>query len=185
MDAAQKLFAKKGFKHVKMEEIAQKSEFTRKTLYSYFNNKEDLFLEVFIRISRQRWNFLVEEMKRVEDGLPRIQAFGEANYKYTITNSEHFKMIVYLDHYGMDFGIVNNKLQNEILEAREEIFLLLQTAYKKGQQDGTIRADLDIDRNQLYLGLSLRTMLNEIVLGYQDREFYFGFLELFLDSIKA
>jgi len=185
MDAAQKLFAGKGFKNVKMEEIAKEAEFTRKTLYAYFNSKEDLYLEVFIRISKQRWSFLNNEMKKVDNGLPRIREVGKANYDYTVANPEHFKMIVYLDHYGMDFSIKNNDLQNEMMKARKEIVETLHSAYRKGQQDGFIRSDLDIDKNQIYLGLSLRTMLNEIVLAYHDKKFYFDFLELFLDSISS
>jgi len=185
LDAAEKLFAEKGFKHVTMAEIAKAAEFTRKTIYSYFASKEDLYLEAFARIATQRWGYLVAEMKKTENGLPRIQAFGNANYDYTMANPEHFKMIVYLDHYGMDFKIKSNNIQGIINEARTEIMELLDFAYKHGQADGSIRADLDISKNQIYLGLSLRTMLNEIVLGYCERDFYFDFLELFIDAIKT
>ncbi len=142
-------------------------------------------MEVFIRISQQRWNYLSEAMKQAEVGIPCIRTFGEANYEYTIANPEHFKMIVYLDHYGLDFKKINPKLQQEIEAERKEIMQLLQASYNKGQKNDTIRLDLDISRNQIYLTLSLRTMLNEIVLGYQNREFYFGFLELFLDAIRS
>ena len=185
MDAARKLFAEKGFNNVKMEDIAKASEFTRKTLYAYFKNKSDLYLQVFLQVSKERWSYLIEEMKKSEDGLKRIKAFGVANYQFTIANVEHFKMIVYLDHYGMDFGEVGEVVDNQLIQARKEIVQLLKESYIKGQNDGTIRKDLDISTNQTYLALTLRTMLNEVVLGYQNKKFYDDFLELFLESIKT
>ncbi|MDO9578357.1 MAG: TetR/AcrR family transcriptional regulator [Candidatus Cloacimonadales bacterium] len=185
MDAAEKLFAEKGFSHVKMEEIAKEAEFTRKTLYAYFSHKEDLYRQVFLNIAIQRWNFLVEKMKVVENGIPRIRAFGEANYEYTIANPEHFKLIVHIDQKGIQPEAHDDIFQIKINNARKEIQQLLRDAYAFGQQQGNIRSDLNVQRNIVHLSISLRSMLNEIVLGYEEKEFYDEFLELFIEALKV
>ena len=44
--AAEVIFFEKGFENASMDEIAKSSEFTKRTLYKYFINKEDLFFAV-------------------------------------------------------------------------------------------------------------------------------------------
>jgi len=184
MDAAEKLFAERGFINIKMEDIAREAEFTRKTLYSYFTNKDDLFREVFLRFSILRWDFLAEKILLAEDGIPRIRAFGQANYEYTMANPEHFKLMFYIDHQGTKFIPYNSDFDMKLLEGRKEIMRILEEAYVFGQLNQTIRSDLNIKRNQIHLSITLRSILNEIVLGYEDRDFYFDYLELFLRAIQ-
>ncbi|MFC1898679.1 TetR/AcrR family transcriptional regulator [Candidatus Cloacimonadota bacterium] len=174
----------KARKKLEIMEAAEASEFTRKTLYAYFQNKADLYRQVFLNISIQRWNFLVEKMNSAENGIPRIRAFGQANYEYTIANPEHFKMIVHIDQKGVQPQAHDKTFQLKINDARKEIQQLLRGAYSFGQDEGNIRSDLNVGRNIVHLSISLRAMLNEIVLGYEDREFYFDFLELFIKAIK-
>lgn len=185
MEAAERLFAEKDFENVKMEDVARESEFTRKTLYAYFSNKEDLYRQVYLNISIQRWNFLVEKMKPAENGIPRIQAYGQANYEYAIANPQHFKMIVHIDQKGIQSEAHNDIFQKQINAARVEIRQLLREAYTFGQSNGTIRKALNINRNITQLSIGLRAMLNEIVLGYEEKEFYDDYLELFINALKV
>jgi len=185
MEAAEKLFAEKGFENVKMEDVAKASEFTRKTLYAYFKNKDDLYRQVFLNIASQRWDFLVNEMKLSDDGIPRIRAFGQANYEYTIANPEHFKLIVHIDQKGIQSQHHDEVFQKKMNKARTGIRQLLNDAYIFGQNNGTIRNDLNVRRNKVHMAISLRAMLNEIILGYEDKEFYDEFLELLIDAIKV
>ena len=43
VEAARKLFYKFGFKKVSMDEIAREAGVTKKTVYTYFSSKEELF----------------------------------------------------------------------------------------------------------------------------------------------
>ncbi|RKY57461.1 MAG: TetR/AcrR family transcriptional regulator, partial [Candidatus Latescibacterota bacterium] len=46
LEAAGRVFARKGFAGATMDEIAQEAEFSKAALYLYFKNKEDLFLSL-------------------------------------------------------------------------------------------------------------------------------------------
>ncbi|GAJ99823.1 TetR/AcrR family transcriptional regulator [Geomicrobium sp. JCM 19055] len=46
VEIAKKVFIKKGFVHTSMQDIMDKAGISRGTLYSYFDNIEDVFLEV-------------------------------------------------------------------------------------------------------------------------------------------
>lgn len=61
VDVARELFARKGIEATTMNDIAQASERGRRTLYTYFRNKEDIYYAV-IQSELER---LSEEMDRV------------------------------------------------------------------------------------------------------------------------
>jgi AcrR family transcriptional regulator len=55
LDAAEELFARKGFSGAALEDIADAAGYTRGAIYAHFGGKEELFLAV---IERQRQRFL-------------------------------------------------------------------------------------------------------------------------------
>lgn len=55
LDAAEELFARKGFSGAPLEEIAETAGYTRGAIYAHFGGKEELFLAV---IERHRQRFL-------------------------------------------------------------------------------------------------------------------------------
>lgn len=61
IDAARKLFARKGVERTTMNDIAKESQKGRRTLYTYFTSKEDLFLAVV----ETELDVLIEKMKEV------------------------------------------------------------------------------------------------------------------------
>jgi len=54
LDAAIKIFAKKGFYEATLDEVAQEAEFSKGALYLYFSNKEDL-LATIVSDSLEKW----------------------------------------------------------------------------------------------------------------------------------
>jgi len=49
IDAAEKVFMKKGFENATMEDIAEEAEFSKGTLYTYFQSKNELCLSIVLR----------------------------------------------------------------------------------------------------------------------------------------
>jgi len=54
LDAAIKVFAKKGFYEATLDEVAQEAEFSKGAIYLYFSNKEDL-LATIVSDSLEKW----------------------------------------------------------------------------------------------------------------------------------
>lgn len=61
IDTARELFSNKGYKQVSMDEIAKVSGVTKRTIYSYFKDKNDLIKY-----------FLYEELNKMRDMLVKI-----------------------------------------------------------------------------------------------------------------
>ena len=62
IEAARKLFYQFGFKKVSMDEIAREAGVTKKTIYMYFNSKEEL-LKYFIEEEIKEMRQIVEEVE--------------------------------------------------------------------------------------------------------------------------
>ena len=62
IQAAAQIFSEKGFEKTTLDEIAEKSEFSKGSLYNFFKNKEDLFLSTLeIGVNK-----LIKQMRLVE-----------------------------------------------------------------------------------------------------------------------
>src|SRR5215218_3175383 len=61
LDAAEEVFGAKGFHDTTLKEVAELAEFSVGSVYSFFENKDDLFLQVFLRRGAE----LLPEMERV------------------------------------------------------------------------------------------------------------------------
>lgn len=122
--AAKRLLGKYGYKRVSMDEIAREAGVTKKTVYSYFKNKEE-FLKYFL-------NEEVQNMKKiVEDTEEEDKSFFENLHKticeiikYTqkrnflqiiMEESESFKNPVIIEN----LKVINNAIQNYIKEKLE------------------------------------------------------------------
>ncbi|MEJ2296241.1 MAG: TetR/AcrR family transcriptional regulator [Candidatus Lokiarchaeota archaeon] len=83
IEAAEKLFLNQGYENTSMDEIAHASEFSKGTLYNYFNSKEDLYLV----IAKKAYKILIELTKKFtqneEPGMPQIKQIGYAYYEFT------------------------------------------------------------------------------------------------------
>ena len=63
VDTARKLFGKYGYKRVSMDEIAREANVTKKTIYSYFKSKEDVYFAV-----------IESELERLSDKMDEVAA---------------------------------------------------------------------------------------------------------------
>lgn len=74
LDAASRLFATRHFHAVRMDDIAAEAEVAKGTLYSYFEDKEALYLALLTRASGQFATRLREATNRARDPRARLEA---------------------------------------------------------------------------------------------------------------
>lgn len=141
INAAEKIFIKKSYSDASMEEIAKECEFTRKTLYQYFQNKEDLYYAVVIRGFTKLLDYFKKEIKNGNTGFEKLENLGFAYYKFYKDFPGTLNLMNYV-------GYVKSKKEN--MYKREEFNkitnLVAQTIAKiidEGKLDGSIRSDID------------------------------------------
>jgi len=141
ISAAEKIFINTGFEKASMDEIASEAQFTRKTVYQHFMNKEDLYIAVVVRGFKQLLSSIHQEEKVGNNGFEKLRHMGFAYYQFYKIHPDTFRLMNLVGHikskeessyYHQEFNKVNNIITEEIVKVINE-----------GKVDGSIRDDLD------------------------------------------
>lgn len=87
------LFQAKGYRGVSVDEICQQSKITKPTLYYYFHNKEDLYLQMMLRRLRGYRTILEQEISlkmRLEQLSEHILAQFQISVQTMLRDMDHF-----------------------------------------------------------------------------------------------
>lgn len=96
LDAARYLFARDGYDAVTMRAIAERIEYSPRTIYLHFADKEDLVREL-CRHDFQAFGTGMAKAARVQDPVERIKAIGLAYAKFGIENKNHYRLMFMTD----------------------------------------------------------------------------------------
>src|SRR6266545_2145057 len=70
LDAAEEVFGRKGFHETTLKEVAELAEFSVGSVYSFFESKDDLFRQIFVRRGDQ---FMVAMRQALADDAPPLE----------------------------------------------------------------------------------------------------------------
>lgn len=141
INAAEKVFTEMGFNGASMEAIAKESQFTRKTIYQYFTDKEDLLFTVMIRGFERLLFSLKNAMAEGDTGYDKLKHLTNAYFKFYKESPNTLNLMNYVGYIKptaentakrTEFNKVSNDLAQEIAKVIDE-----------GKADGSIRTDFD------------------------------------------
>jgi len=135
LEAAEKIFAKKGFYPTTIEEVAKKARLAKGTIYLYFNSKEDLFFLVIERKLDILLSKVEEELKGPGSPSQRIKRVIAVHLKFLEENGDFFKIME-----GFSESLkekLEKKLKNRVIQKQsyyiEMLGKLIQEAINKGE----------------------------------------------------
>ena len=136
IEAAVKVFAKKGFYNAKVSEIAREASVADGTIYLYFKNKDDILISLFEE-KMHSWIEKVEAvLSDVEDPLEKLRAFV----------AQHLWMIKD-DKYIAEVMQIELRQSSKFMRRYEpvkylEYLDLIGKIIEEGKQVGAIRQDV-------------------------------------------
>jgi len=142
IDSAEELFFTKGYRATSMDQIAQKAEVAKGTLYLYFNNKKELYYAVGNRAMDCLKEMFIEESRTVSDGLERLTAYAKAFLKFRVKYPDYYDFII--DYQSERYKL--NKQGKEIITTyadSAQLFKMIINSIKEGQADGSIKINLE------------------------------------------
>ncbi len=192
VSSAERLFCEKGFDTVSVDEIAREAEFTKRTLYHYFNSKHDLFFAVALRSYRNLAAFCQRGFDTGKTGFDRLSSGLYAYLEYT---QSHPGIRYVMSEVGrLRRSTSDSPNLQKWLEFDAQLFSDVADVIKQGMKDGTIRSDLDPMKGTfsiIFLSTGFFRLLAETGEHFADHfdidvnEFGRDSLELLLDAVRA
>ncbi len=149
VDGAEVVFFEKGYAKASISNICKTVNCSRTTLYSYFENKENLYLAVVNKSFKKFWKHFSHLKLDGKNGLEQIIAFADGYVIFSSQFPKNYMMI--LEFYGLLKRANNKKLQSktdtilfnctffeEVKRNAEKPIAYLVKTIKEGQQDGSI-----------------------------------------------
>lgn len=135
VDVARQLFAKMGVENTTMNDIAMASQKGRRTLYTYFKSKEEIYLAVV----ESELDILSDTMKRVvEKDVPADEKLMEMIY----THLDAVKEVVYRNGtLRADFFRDTWRVEKVRKRFDAKQVLLFREVLREGQKEGLFRID--------------------------------------------
>jgi AcrR family transcriptional regulator len=157
LDAAVRVFARRGYHTSRVGDIAEEAGIAHGLLYHYFSSKEEVLQTVF----RENWSLLVTAFHHIEtsDEPPRERLAGIA--KVLLRTWRNYPDLVRV----MVREVARSpQLHGQVDEIREA-FKVIQRIIEAGQADGSFRSDVDARLSSWVFYGSLEEILTGWVLG--------------------
>ncbi len=132
LDAALRLFARKGFESASVREIVKAAEVARPTLYHYFGSKEGLYLELVERLCATVEESILHSMVPQGTARVRLRAFVLNILDSIIedASNQRFFFTIVLDPRRNILSSFHERMRNFIAAVVE---LLLEEGVEKGE----------------------------------------------------
>ncbi len=137
LQAAEGIFCEKGYDAASMEEIAAAAQFTRKTLYQYFTNKEDLYFAVALKGFKKLSVYISKASERETTGYKKVCQSSAGYYRFFKENPTMLKLMGYIGHVRKR-AASNSDREKELIQYNQKLFESISTSLTEGIQDGSI-----------------------------------------------
>jgi AcrR family transcriptional regulator len=163
VEAAERIIFSKGYDDATLDDIAEKAELSKGTLYLYFKNKEELYLAVLLRGFDILHGMFQEAVRQNVKGIERLLAIGRAYIRFYHEHHHYFINLLFFEnrHLMLD---KQNRYEKECVEKVNAIFNILITAVQAGIDDGTVREDIDPIKTALLLWAQTNGVLQTLVM---------------------
>ncbi len=138
LDAAEEVFASKGYHEATIKEIAQLAEFSVGAVYGFFEHKDDLFVQIYLRRGAEFMDGMRELMKT--DRPAHEQMHRLADYQINFFREHPNFGRLYLRASAVILGDVESKIDQLVADRYAEAVQLQCDMFTAGQRDGTFRA---------------------------------------------
>lgn len=137
LDAAEEVFGAKGFHDTTLKEIAELAEFSVGSVYSFFENKDDLFLSVFARRGAEFMPGMQEAAESGADAPAQLHALVDYEVGF-FRRHPHFGRL-YLRASSSSLPGVELPLSKATAENFERAMELQAGVFRRGQEAGALR----------------------------------------------
>jgi AcrR family transcriptional regulator len=182
LDAAEEVFGRKGFHETTLKEVAELAEFSVGSVYSFFENKDDLFRQIFVRRGDQ---FMVAMRGALADEAPALEQLHrlvdlEVGF---FREHPHFGKL-FLRHSSATMLSTERHADAAVVANYDDAMQLQAEVFQRGQKSGAMRKGDPEVLARLFSGLisAYQAMDPAVVSGAEGERFPLDQLHDLVDS---
>lgn len=167
ISAAAKLFGTAGYQGASMEQIAREAGISPATIYQYFKNKQDLYLQVLCTVLDGLKDAAAKELEEHENPVLRLRAFIHSRINFFLSNPGLYKLVLFQ---RWNFILENSIGEYEELARRYLDYLgTLCSLLEDLGSDHPLRRDLNRDKIAYFLlEVTLASVFHRLVTGRRE-----------------
>lgn len=162
--AAEKVFFEKGYEQSTMDEVAKAAEYSKRTLYSYFQSKEQLLHAIIFRAFRtlnEMINRVLGDQTTLK-GLSKLKLLGKKYIQFMSLYPNYFKTIIYYNSSKSELP-ANDEFRKASDREGEITLSYLVNVIQEGIDDKSIRNDVNIRKTAFVLYANIIGISNLIL----------------------
>lgn len=159
LKAAEQVFFEKGLAQATMDEIAERAELSKGTLYLYYGSKEDLYLGVECR-GKQILQEMFEDAAATGQGaVERLQNMGKAYFEFYQRYRDYFRMFAFSENNQLH-SQVSEEMLTECSASGQKIGQVMAEVIQAGIKEGVFRQELDPFEMTIILWLTSKGIID-------------------------
>ena len=139
--AAKNLILEQGYDQTSMQEVADRAELSKGTLYLYFESKDALLIEIAGFILNEVQKKFRNVMKQDQNGFALVKDLGEALIEFVQSHPDYMKTLIMFDAKTVGNALEDHPCHREYEETAQELLMTWTRAIQVGMQDGSIATD--------------------------------------------
>lgn len=154
IDAAERVFFTKGYDAATMDDVAREAEFSKRTVYVYFNSKEQIYFEIMVRGYKQLIQMLESGLaeRKPANAIEKMRQLSDSIYRFSQEHPDYFYAIMQYENSEQDFiKGVPAESRDECYALGEKILGYLTGTLQWGMEEGVFLSDLDVQKTALVL----------------------------------
>ena len=140
LDAAERLYAEKGWEAVTMDQVARSARLSRALLYLYFGDKEELLFGISERALKVLTERFEQAQAREPTGMRQVEAIGRAYMAYAHEFPHYFDACARFQAHSGSSQPGSN--ESACAQGGDAAIGVVVRAIETGIADRTIRADI-------------------------------------------
>lgn len=137
IEAAIKVYGKKGYHRAKIEEIAIEAQIGKSTVYEYFNSKKELFEEMLRFIVGVYMDKAKITLNNIVDCKGKLIAFAIHQGSFIKRNMDLAENTI------TESASVSTEVKKEIIRWKRQVLTMVEDIFHQGINSGELRSDLD------------------------------------------
>lgn len=157
IEAALQLFSERGFEKATVDEIANKANVGKGTIYLYFKNKEQIFMAVI----EEGLSKMITHLSQIFSHgsfMTQLREMITYHFKFVEENKDFYKIFL---KERLNFCFYDNPSKTKIVELHHQLYRLLEEFFHNGIKEGYLRLG-----NPNYYSLSLSGMISHFIVHW-------------------